>query len=184
MIDPRTGKTYVNSKSDPTEWVPAFEGQRPPFQPGHTLGAKPGNELHFKHGAESERHIAPIAAQIVKDLRAQCDWLQAPRFASLLQAYGRAAAKSTLFDAWLQSLTIEEAATRGGTPPIEVSRELATRVSNLGAKLGLVPVVDDDVRAEIESARRSVARKTERQQFQEDLKAAMRKQIYGEEGDR
>lgn len=37
-------------------WVPEFEGQRPPFQPGH--------ELTVKHGAYSPRYVDPAAEEL------------------------------------------------------------------------------------------------------------------------
>jgi len=40
----------------PSEWVPAFEGQRPPLQPGH--------ELTLKHGAYSPRYVDPAAEEL------------------------------------------------------------------------------------------------------------------------
>jgi hypothetical protein len=39
------------------QWQPAFEGQRPPFQPGH--------ELSTRHGAYSPRKVEPLARELV-----------------------------------------------------------------------------------------------------------------------
>src|SRR5436309_1450557 len=39
----------------------AFEGQRPPFEPGHTLSTK--------HAAYSPRQLAPLAAKIEAEIR-------------------------------------------------------------------------------------------------------------------
>ena len=48
------------------EWVPEFEGQRPPFQPGNELGARPGNDLALRHGAFSSHRVDPIAGELSK----------------------------------------------------------------------------------------------------------------------
>lgn len=43
------------------EWVPAFPGQRPPFQPGH--------ELSLKHGAYASVALGPRVAELADELR-------------------------------------------------------------------------------------------------------------------
>lgn len=59
-------------------WTPAFEGQRPPFQPGNTLGFKPGNMLAVRHGAKSPRlqgeRATAVYAELVED--GEPAWLQ------------------------------------------------------------------------------------------------------------
>lgn len=55
LPDPRSG---VDERG---EWSPAFEGQRPPFEPG--------NELAAAHGAYREQALAPLAREIGDTLR-------------------------------------------------------------------------------------------------------------------
>ncbi|MCU1691150.1 MAG: hypothetical protein JWM64_241 [Frankiales bacterium] len=53
----------------PGGWVPAFEGQRPPFQPGHTLSTR--------HGAYSPRVHDAVQAEVVAEVEAaDPSWLQ------------------------------------------------------------------------------------------------------------
>ncbi len=44
------------SGEQPAGWVPEFEGQRPPFQPGH--------QLSVKHGGYSPRYVEPAAEEL------------------------------------------------------------------------------------------------------------------------
>jgi len=55
--DPRSGL------DERGEWTPAFEGQRPPFEPGH--------ELSVRHGAYSELRLGKRVDELVPDLREQ-----------------------------------------------------------------------------------------------------------------
>lgn len=50
----------------PEGWVPAFPGQRPPFEEGNTVGRRfgPGHEVSVKHGAYSPRHVEPAAEEL------------------------------------------------------------------------------------------------------------------------
>lgn len=52
------------------EWVPAFEGQRPPFEPG--------NEMALKHGAYSPHVVAALARTIVDQVLEQAALPGAP----------------------------------------------------------------------------------------------------------
>lgn len=59
------------------EWVPAFEGQRPPREAGDPAAFKPGNELAVKHGAYSsvlDRH--PRVLELAAEARSLAPWLQ------------------------------------------------------------------------------------------------------------
>lgn len=58
--DPRSG---VDEHGD---WTPAFEGQRPPFQPGH--------DLSVRHGAYSTLKLAPRADELATELRQVMPW--------------------------------------------------------------------------------------------------------------
>jgi hypothetical protein len=58
-------------------WVPAFPGQRPPFQPGHRLS--------LRHGSFSPRTVDPIAVELVEGVLAE------PATADLAAAHWRPA---------------------------------------------------------------------------------------------
>ena len=77
------------------EWSPAFEGQRPPFEPG--------NELSVRHGASSERRIAPVARahrrRVLRQLRLRASDLD-PLARGYLDLYARTLAKVELLDAY------------------------------------------------------------------------------------
>jgi hypothetical protein len=47
------------------DWVPAFDGQRPPFQPGNQLARGTTNAGPLAHGAYSPRKVEPLAAELV-----------------------------------------------------------------------------------------------------------------------
>jgi hypothetical protein len=76
-------------------WVPAFEGQRPPFEPGH--------ELSLRHGGYSPRKVEPLAQQLV-DLvldDPETAYLTNPRWRPALWAWARAEAQVQLVTEWL-----------------------------------------------------------------------------------
>jgi hypothetical protein len=54
--------------ADVEVWQPEFEGQRPPFQRGNTLGFQPGHTLSLKHGAKSPRIQGERAAAVWAEL--------------------------------------------------------------------------------------------------------------------
>jgi hypothetical protein len=51
------------------DWTPAFEGQRPPFQPGNDLAFKPGNTLSRTHGSYGRLSLAPRAQALADEIR-------------------------------------------------------------------------------------------------------------------
>src|SRR5665647_239163 len=77
------------------EWVPAFPGQRPPFQPGH--------ELSIQHGAWSPRKVDPLAREVVAQVLADPANAHAaqPRHRFALWAYARAEAQCQLLSEYL-----------------------------------------------------------------------------------
>jgi hypothetical protein len=81
-----------------TAWTPAFEGQRPPFQPGH--------ELSLRHGAWSARHVQPVATGILQSVLDDpaCEYLKAPRFAAELEAWATAEARVRLLETYIAKL--------------------------------------------------------------------------------
>jgi hypothetical protein len=87
------------------EWVPAFEGQRPPFQPGNDVGRQfePGNELSTHHGAYSVRRVDPLARELIETVLGDeaTAYLRAPRWAAELAAWARAEAAVLLLEKYL-----------------------------------------------------------------------------------
>lgn len=82
-------------------WVPAFPGQRPPFLPGNTLGAQPGNELNLRHGAYSPRRVHPLATELAEHARATTPNLSAPQWSAAVWAWARAEAQAQLLSEYL-----------------------------------------------------------------------------------
>lgn len=66
--------------AEAVEWVPEFEGQRPPF--------REGNEAAVTHGARSQRKVEELARQIDADLLTRAPWVA--EYPEALKAYGRA----------------------------------------------------------------------------------------------
>lgn len=75
---------------DGTTWAPAFEGQRPPFQPGNKLG--------LRHGAYDAERTDPIARRYLAELAADptLSYLDQPRFAAGLWQWATAQARVQL----------------------------------------------------------------------------------------
>src|SRR5579875_2353357 len=78
-----------------SEWTPAFEGQRPPFEPGH--------ELSLRHGAYSPRKVDPLARELVDQVLATTGTghVHRPEYRPALWAWGRAEAQVQLLTEWL-----------------------------------------------------------------------------------
>jgi hypothetical protein len=83
------------------QWVPTFEGQRPPFPVGH--------ELSMRHGAWSARVTGPIAESILRDVLDDdaTHYLRAPRFAAELQAWATAEARIRILESYIARLAEE-----------------------------------------------------------------------------
>jgi hypothetical protein len=144
------------AETDHAGQAPEFDGQRPPFQEA--------NEAALAHGARSERHVGPLAAQIAQDLLTDPDvppHIREPMFTASVQAWARAEAVCQLLWAWLEerdvmagltaaTTTVEdEERTKGKTRRKSVSRSVASVIdtlrryevhaANLRSKLGLDP---------------------------------------------
>lgn len=73
-----------------------------------------GNEVSLVHGARSERHIGPLAAQYTEELLASPatpDYLQDPSYAGAVQAYCWTLAICVLLREWLSRQDIDAAMT-------------------------------------------------------------------------
>ena len=83
----------------PEGWEPAFDRQRPPFQPGNEYRAQPGNKLALTHGADSAELVAQDAQVIVERVLADpaLNYLHAPTFMPVLARYARLRARADRF---------------------------------------------------------------------------------------
>ena len=143
-----------------------------------------GNTAAQTHGMYSARNVEPIARQIAADLRATdgLDYLDTPRFREALWTYAMAAAKAELVQRWLNGMTPAEqfTATRGKDSPSELLRQMQGHAGRLGDRIGLFPVVADDVADDIAASRKTLARRAERKALQADHRSALREQVYGD----
>jgi hypothetical protein len=123
-----------------TDWTPAFEGQRPPFQPGH--------ELSVQHGAYSPRKVDPIADELVRLVLADPDvpYLRAAAYRPALIAWARAEAQVQLLSEYLEKAA---AATDDGVGDLDLERvrtaylllhRAEVRASSGRQRLGLDPL--------------------------------------------
>lgn len=113
------------------DWTPAFPGQRPPFQPGHTLS--------LRHGARSPRVVDPLADSILQRAVEDAPWLSEPKYAATVRAWARAEAQAELLTAWLDEhgLHDEEGRLRYAEQALHRAE---TRAMNLRSRLGLDPI--------------------------------------------
>jgi hypothetical protein len=83
------------------DWVPAFEGQRPPFEPGNQVSV--GNRSNLTHGVYMPRMFDPLAKELV-DLvleDPELGYLTSPRWRPALWAWARAEAQVQLATEYL-----------------------------------------------------------------------------------
>lgn len=83
--------------SEFADWVPAFEGQRPPFPPGH--------EVNLRHGAFTKR-VDELAVLLIDQVLSDptTAYLSAPRWTAELAAWARAESQVQLLERWLGKL--------------------------------------------------------------------------------
>ncbi|WP_454835133.1 hypothetical protein [Rhodococcus qingshengii] len=108
-----------------------FPGQRPPFAPG--------NELSMRHGAHSERTLAPIAAAWVKTALEQCAYLQDPSYEPALLAWARFEAKCDLLHDWIDKHGLIDEHGQA-TPAAKLLPVYEGRAASLRAPLGMDPL--------------------------------------------
>lgn len=121
-----------------SDWVPAFEGQRPPFLPG--------NAKSLLHGARSPRIREPLAEQIVQDVLADESvpaYAKAPAFRMELQAMARAEAQVYLVGGWLAAQAGEDGVPDLGSDRVRTAYGVLHRAEQRAAsarqRLGLSP---------------------------------------------
>lgn len=126
------------------QWTPAFEGQRPPFEPGNPYRVQPGNTLAVTHGAFSQRMVAPVAQALADAVLADptIAYLQQPSYRPALLAWAAAEARVIIIEQWVDGMPIESAAEseRGQTSPLELLRKWEATASTHRARLGLDPL--------------------------------------------
>lgn len=136
------------------DWTPAFSGQRPPFEPGNTVGFKPGHELSpTRHGAYSERRLQPIAAELLAEVLADPDvpqYVKATPYRHTLIDWARTEAKVLLVETWLDSeaqkagvaLLLPQRQGQGVTQAesaLRLLERLRGHAARLRSELGLTP---------------------------------------------
>ncbi len=105
-------------------------GSWPPF--------KPGNEKGLKHGANSPRRVAPIAARLRTELADAAPWTNVPTFASVVAAWAQAEAQCVLLRSYFDEVGLldDEGNPRPGM--IQLDR-CESRAAALRRELGLTP---------------------------------------------
>jgi hypothetical protein len=128
----------------PEGWVPEFEGQRPPFQPGNELAFKPGNTAATKSGAWSQRAIGPVAEALVEAVLDDegLDYLHQLRFRPALVAWAAAEARVAVLERWMSEMSMAERlrSSKGSTSFEEQLRKLDVNALTHRARLGLDPL--------------------------------------------
>ncbi len=119
-------------------WVPAFEGQRPPLQPGH--------EVTLKHGAYSARRTGPRAQELVALLleqarlpRSRTAYLADPAFLPALQDYATLRARKSLVEQWLDENGGDLDAKGQVRAATQLLARLDAQVAAAQRELGLTP---------------------------------------------
>lgn len=108
-----------------------FEGQRPPFEKNNTLS--------LKHGAHSERSLAPIAEAWVKTALEQAPYLRDPSYEPALLAWARFEAKCDLLHDWIDTNGLIDEAGQA-TPAAKLLPTYEGRAAALRATLGMDPI--------------------------------------------
>jgi hypothetical protein len=109
---------------------PHSNTQRPPFEEG--------NEKALHHGAMSERHLAPLAAELEREIVELAPWCARPAFKSAVSAWARAEAQCQLYAAWFAERGLWDE--RGEPLPGLVRMDRAeARAAALRARLSLDP---------------------------------------------
>jgi hypothetical protein len=126
--------TVINP--DGTPWVPAFEGQRPPFQAG--------NSLAVKHGIASAVMVDPIAQRIIDEILSDpsTGYLTQARFGPSLRQYALAQAKVELLTNWVDEMPMDQQtySGKGQTSPLELLRKWMATAQTWASRTGLDPM--------------------------------------------
>ncbi|MFC7448669.1 P27 family phage terminase small subunit [Rhodococcus daqingensis] len=108
-----------------------------PFKPGHTKS--------LKHGARSERVIAPLTAEIANGLMQNHERLQNPLYRETVLEYSRLLAQVEVLEAYIDEHgTIIESGDKAGKvqPAAEYLLKVRKQATNVADKLGLNPLAN------------------------------------------
>lgn len=134
----------VESRSDATRWAPAFEGQRPPFEPGNPLVFTARNQAAVTHGAYTPRIVGPVAQALVDAVLADPEvaHLHRSAFRPAVEAWAYSEAQCRVLAAWVDRLGVEAASEsdRGKTSPLELLRRFEMTAMTHRGRLGLDPL--------------------------------------------
>jgi hypothetical protein len=122
------------SSQETGDWVPAFKGQRPPFQVG--------NVLTLKHGAWSNAKVSPLADQAIRWLNGDPSTpsylLIDASYLPAIAAWARAEAMVARLTTWMEDLDVADLAV-GQFPPAELLRRWESTAATARQRLGLDP---------------------------------------------
>lgn len=130
----------MSEPSASSEWVPEFEGQRPPFAPGH--------QLSVRHGAYSPRFVEPLAKELAEFLLADDATpahAKAPAYRLEFLALCRSEAQVQLITEWLSKRAektedgIGDLADEATVRAYLVLHRAETRAASARTRLGLTP---------------------------------------------
>lgn len=132
-------------------WVPEFPGQRPPFQPGNSVGrqVEEGNELAATHRGYSPRYVEPLAQDLLEVVLAEESTpahVKSATYRLELLALCRAEAQVQLVTEWLvkQAEGREDGMPDLGDERVRSAYLLLHRAESRGAsartRLGMTPV--------------------------------------------
>ena len=120
---------------------------RPAFVKGLD-GAKPGNKIALKHGADSPEVVAPRAAEALEELVGAAGAVQAPEmlhsplFGAALTVAARSVARAGLVDEYVAGLPVDEQLTPpkpGTSAPVELARKMDSAALGALSVCGLTP---------------------------------------------
>jgi hypothetical protein len=99
-----------------------------------------------RHGANSDRQVAPLADLILRQAVEDTPWLMEPRYAPSVRAWARSEAQALLLTDYLETEGLHDS--EGHLRPAEQALHRAeTRAANLRKDLGLTPLSAARIRA-------------------------------------
>lgn len=101
--------------------------------------AWPGNDLATKHGAHSERLVAPVAARLAAELAVDAPWTARPAHRAAVAAWARTEARLQLVAGWLDEHGDLDDDGRPRPATLLLDR-LESRVARLRHELGISPL--------------------------------------------
>lgn len=103
-----------------------------PFTEGHTLSTR--------HGAQSERHLRPIADELLEGLAEVAPWTSAAPFRPAVEAWAWAEAQAILYRRWFDEHGLDPSAPSDEAPNgLQRWERAEGRAQRLRGELGLSP---------------------------------------------